>query len=67
MAISILTKFSILVLEYTIIHDQALCVVQYCTLHIEWDMINDHGDSVPFDFEPNGISFRSKSKGTLSP
>ena len=27
----------------------------------------DHGDSFPFDFEPNGISFGSKSKGELSP
>ena len=27
----------------------------------------DHGDSFPFDFEPNGIQFRSKSKGKLSP
>ena len=27
----------------------------------------DRGDSFPFDFEPNGISFGSKSKGKLSP
>ena len=27
----------------------------------------DHGDSFPFDFDPNGISFGSKSKGKLSP
>ena len=27
----------------------------------------DHGDSFPFDFEPNGIPFGSKSKGKLSP
>ena len=27
----------------------------------------DHGDSLPFDFEPNGIPFGSKSKGKLSP
>ena len=26
----------------------------------------DHGDSFPFDFEPNGITFGSKSKGKLS-
>ena len=26
----------------------------------------DHGDSFPFDFEPNGIPFGSKSKGKLS-
>ena len=26
----------------------------------------DRGDSFPFDFEPNGISFDSKSKGKLS-
>ena len=25
------------------------------------------GDSFPFDFEPNGIPFGSKSKGKLSP
>ena len=25
------------------------------------------GDSFPFDFEPNGITFGSKSKGKLSP
>ena len=25
-----------------------------------------HGDSFPFDFEPNGIPFGSKSKGKLS-
>ena len=23
----------------------------------------DRGDSIPFDFEPNGIKFGSKSKG----
>ena len=27
----------------------------------------DRGDSFPFDFEPNGIAFGSKSKGKLSP
>ena len=27
----------------------------------------DRGDSFPFDFEPNGILFGSKSKGNLSP
>ena len=27
----------------------------------------DRGDSFPFDFEPNGIPFVSKSKGKLSP
>ena len=27
----------------------------------------DRGDSFPFDFEPNGIPFGSKSKGKLSP
>ena len=27
----------------------------------------DHGDSFPFGFEPNGIPFRSKFKGKLSP
>ena len=27
----------------------------------------DRGDSFPFDFEPNGILFVSKSKGKLSP
>ena len=27
----------------------------------------DRGDSFPFDFEPNEISFDSKSKGKLSP
>ena len=27
----------------------------------------DHGDSFPFDCEPNGIPFGSKSKGKLSP
>ena len=27
----------------------------------------DRGDSFPFDFEPNGILFSSKSKGRLSP
>ena len=27
----------------------------------------DHGDSFPFDFEPNRIQFGSKSKGKLSP
>ena len=27
----------------------------------------NRGDSFPFDFEPNGISFGSKSKGKLSP
>ena len=27
----------------------------------------DRGDSFPFDFEPNGIIFGSKSKGKLSP
>ena len=27
----------------------------------------DRGDSFPFDFEPNGILFGSKSKGKLSP
>ena len=27
----------------------------------------DRGDSFPFDFEPNGITFDSKSKGKLSP
>ena len=27
----------------------------------------DHGDSFPFDFEPNGIPFGSKPKGKLSP
>ena len=26
----------------------------------------DRGDSFPFDFEPNGIPFDSKSKGNLS-
>ena len=26
----------------------------------------DHGDSFPFDFEPNGNPFGSKSKGKLS-
>ena len=26
----------------------------------------DRGDSFPFDFEPNGIPFGSKSKGKLS-
>ena len=26
----------------------------------------DRGDSFPFDFEPNGISLGSKSKGKLS-
>ena len=30
-------------------------------------MENDRGDSYLFDFEPNGISFGSKSKGKLSP
>ena len=27
----------------------------------------DRGDSFPFDFEPDGIPFGSKSKGKLSP
>ena len=27
----------------------------------------DRGDSFPFDFDPNGIPFGSKSKGKLSP
>ena len=27
----------------------------------------DRGDSFPFDFEPNGIPFGSKSNGKLSP
>ena len=27
----------------------------------------DHGDSFPFDFEPNGFLFDSKSRGKLSP
>ena len=27
----------------------------------------DRGDSFPFDFEPNGSPFGSKSKGKLSP
>ena len=27
----------------------------------------DRGDSFPFDFEPNGFSFDSKSKGKLLP
>ena len=27
----------------------------------------DRGDSFPFDFEPNGVPFGSKSKGKLSP
>ena len=27
----------------------------------------DHGDSFPFDFEPNGFPFGSKLKGKLSP
>ena len=27
----------------------------------------DRGDSFPFDFEPDGIPFSSKSKGKLSP
>ena len=27
----------------------------------------DRGDSFPFDFEPNGFLFGSKSKGKLSP
>ena len=27
----------------------------------------DRGDSFPFDFEPNGIPFGSKSKGKLLP
>ena len=27
----------------------------------------DRGDSFPFNFEPNGIPFGSKSKGKLSP
>ena len=27
----------------------------------------DRGDSFPFEFEPNGILFVSKSKGRLSP
>ena len=27
----------------------------------------DRGDSFPFDFEPNGIPFSSKSNGKLSP
>ena len=30
-------------------------------------MGNGHGDSFPYDFEPNGITFGSKSKGKLSP
>ena len=30
-------------------------------------MIHDRGDRFPFDFEPNGISVGSKSKGKLSP
>ena len=27
----------------------------------------NRGDDFPFDFEPNGIQFGSKSKGKLSP
>ena len=27
----------------------------------------DRGDSFPFDFQPNGVPFHSKSKGKLSP
>ena len=27
----------------------------------------DRGDSIPFDFEPNGNPFASKLKGKLSP
>ena len=27
----------------------------------------DRGDSIPFDFEPNGTPFGSKLKGKLSP
>ena len=30
-------------------------------------MGNGCGERYPFDFEPNGIPFRSKSKGKLSP
>ena len=30
-------------------------------------MRSDSGDSFPFDFEPNGFPFGSKSKGKLSP
>ena len=29
-------------------------------------MGSERGDSYPFDFEPKGITFRSKSKGKLS-
>ena len=43
-------------------------------LHVHWENyisisfhIYDRGDSFPFDFEPNGIPFGSKSKGKLSP
>ena len=42
-----------------------------CTLRklyfLSYWMGYDHGDSFPFDFEPNGIPFGSKSKGKLSP
>ena len=34
----------------------------YCFHFYEYD----RGDSFPFDFEPNGIPFGSKSKGKLS-
>ena len=27
----------------------------------------DRGDTFPFDFEPNGLPFGSKSKGKVSP
>ena len=30
-------------------------------------MGHDRGDSFPFDFEPSGVSFGSKSKGKLTP
>ena len=30
-------------------------------------MGHDHGDSFPFDYEPNGIPFGSKSKEKLTP
>jgi len=49
---------------------------QHCNAYTEKTMfpvsfalngIWPHGDSFPFDFEPNGLPFGSKSKGKLSP
>ena len=58
--------------NYIIVHIIKLVLFSHTLKKLAFHFLSnsmefDRGDSFPFDFEPNGIPFGSKSKGKLLP